>query len=146
MNLKIIYCVCISMILFACTPVKWPEVITFGSPGGYIKTIKLAPPPNICDPDTYINGYRPGYMMSWNREIIEKLNMYGEALRLNPQDAQTKSRAEFYKSKLFDLSNVYQKENRYGFVPSSPECEFHGRERGMNDAARDVEALGQGIK
>ena len=146
MNLKIIDCVCISMILFACTPVKWPEVITFSSPGGYIKTIKLAPPPNPCDPDTYINGYRQGYMVSWNQEIIEKMNMYGEALRLNPQDAQAKSRAEFYKSKLFDLNNVYPEENRYGFVPSSLQCELHGRGRGMDDAARDVEALGQGIK
>ena len=146
MALRIIAFALFAIPLFACTPMpkQWPEE-TFGSPGGYVKTLKIAPPPDICDPDAYINGYRHGYMLSWNQEIKKILDMYGSTLRQNPQDAKAKADSEFYMGKLFDLGNVDQEENRYGFVPSTPDCEFRsnnfGRRQGTIDSVRDVGAL-----
>jgi hypothetical protein len=135
---------CLALSLAACATMEWPQE-TFGSPGSYTKTVKVEPPADTCDPNGYIDGYRSGYMLAWNRAIADKMDAYRAAARQNPPDAKAKAAYDFYSGKLFDLQSVNQKETRYGYVPPSIECEFHsysvGKGRGEKNAARDVDAL-----
>ena len=135
---------CLALLLTACASTQWPQE-NFGSAGGYMKTVPVEPPPDTCDPDAYIDGYRSGYMPGWNRAIADKMELYRAGAKQNPPDAKSKAAYEFYSGKLFDLKSVDEKETRYGFVPPSVECEFHsyslGKSRGAKDAARDLDAL-----
>ncbi len=144
MNLKCLLCFALSIALMACTSMQWPEE-TFGSPGGYVKTMQVVPRLDICSPDGYINGYRFGYMTAWNEEITKKVDTYASVVKQNPQDASAQASYRFYQAKLFKLDNINQRENRFDYVPPSVTCESDsyamGRGHGIKDATRDVDAL-----
>lgn len=144
MKLKTLFAINLSLALFACTPIQWP-VETFGSPGGYMRKVEVLPRMDICDPDGYINGYRYGYMMTWNQEVTKYLQAYDAVLSQNPKDSKALAKSSYYKKRLFKLDNINQKENRYGFVPPSVTCESDsyatGRGQGIRDAIRDAGGL-----
>jgi len=134
----------LALLLSACAPWQGPQE-SLGSPGSYMKTVTVEPPPDICAADAYIDGYRAAYMRAWNQEIANKMALYRMAATQNPPDAHAKAAYGFYSSKLFDLKSANQKETRYDFVPPSIECEFHshtlGKSRGNKEAVRDIDAL-----
>ena len=144
MNLKFYFALCLSLALPACTSMQWPEE-TFGSPGGYVKIVKVIPRMDSCSPDSYIEGYRFGYMTAWNQTITKQIERYDSAIKQNPQDSQAQLKYKFYQGKLFKLGNINQAENRYDYVPPSVTCQSDsyamGRGHGSTDAIRDAGAL-----
>ena len=145
MRLQTYILLCFVPAMLACTSsMPWPEE-TFGSPGGYVKTVKVTPPLDSCAPDAYINGYRYGYMMAWNQAITKNLEIADAALRQNPHDSAAQANRRLYQAKLFNLGNINQVENRFDYVPPSVACEstsyVQGRGQGEKDAIRDVAAL-----
>ena len=145
MRLQTYVLLCFAPAMLACTSsMPWPEE-TFGSPGGYVKTVKVTPRMDSCAPDAYINGYRYGYMMAWNQAITKNSEIAAEALRQNPHDSTAQANNRLYQAKLFNLGNINQAENRFDYVPPSVVCESNsyalGRGQGEKDAIRDVTAL-----
>ena len=146
MKLTSIVCICVLLFLQGCStaPMQWTQE-TFGTPPGYVKTFNMVPRLDSCDPDAYIDGYRFGYMTNWNQTISKSMESYDLSLKQNPQDHQAQSKYAFYKSKLFNMDSVNQKETRFGFVPPSVTCESDsyamGRGQGSTDAIRDAEAI-----
>lgn len=133
-----------AMLLSSCAQFDWPEE-TMGGPGGFVKTVQVIPPRDVCDINAYINGYRSSYMLNWNKELEKRIDGLKPELERNPQDASTKARYDRYKSLIFDLKTINDKETRFGFVPSSVECEIHsntlGQGHGRKDAAKDIDEL-----
>jgi|GEM_PF-2133570 len=106
--------------LAACAPLpQLPTIggraVTLGPPGGYQEpNVTVAIPPDACNADAFIEGYKAAYYLTWNQFVGPKEGIYQTQAQQRPGDARVAWNLSLYKGKRFNLNGYDDRATIYG--------------------------------
>ncbi len=112
---RLILAATVAATLAACAPLpKLPQLptiggravtLTLGPSGGYQEpNVTVAVPPDACNADAFIEGYKADYYLTWNRFVGPKESIYQTQAQQRPSDARVAWNLSLYKGKQFNLN------------------------------------------
>lgn len=111
---------------------------TLGDAGGY-QPVNLNVPgdKDVCDQTAYLDGFKTGYVLSWNQLVDGRATLFRLNMQNRPNDAAAKRNYSVYQGKRIIYGDAGSKESLYGVKWDSSGkitnfCQSNGYTKGKN--------------
>lgn len=90
------------------------SISSLGDASGY-QAVNIAVPgdSSVCDQGAYTDGFKTGYVQSWNQLVDGRGNMFRLNLQNRPKDATAKQNYELYRTKKIVYRDAGNKDVQY---------------------------------
>lgn len=151
----------LSMLMTGCVTTNTPlnealfppsqvTVAVWGDGSGYQPTFAIDVPPDACDSEAYVDGFKDSFISNWNPTIRTKYDLFRLRAMNNRKDAAAVANRDMYQAKLIGtkrgyVSNLSKYQPKYGMRSNLEMCQqnsyYSGKQAGAAAVLRERELL-----